>query len=331
MVLKTTDKAAPSAKATAHVKFQEIAFAYAILSSPSRRARYDRTGSTSESLDLDDDTFNWSDFFRQQWAETVTGDRLNSFKSEYQNSTEEVRDVILAYTASKGNLNRIFRTVMLSNPLEDEDRFRGYIDAAISKGEVQSYPAYANEDAKTRKRRMRNAKREATLAEAHARKSGVYDTLFGDKTKKKNQPGSDEAEPAQLLQQRAKNRANTFLEDLEAKYARKGAGKKRKAEPSEAAFQETAKRLRKNKPQVIQETNNETEEEDVEIDLDAESNEDDDEDVAENISDDDEDKDGDEEPAPLPSKSKTKNKKTKKKPTRSTKSKAKGPAKGRKK
>lgn len=319
MILKTTDKAAPSAKATAHVKFQEIAFAYAILSSPSRRARYDRTGSTSESLDLGDDTFNWSDFFRQQWAETVTGDRLNDMKSEYQNSSEEERDVLLAYTACKGNLNRIFHTVMLSNPLEDEDRFRGYIDAAISKGEVESYPAYASEDAKTRNRRMRNAQKEATLAEAHAKKSGVYDALFGDKTKKKSQPGSNEAELAQLLQQRAKSRANTFLEDLEAKYAGKGAGKKRKAEPSEAAFQEMAKRLRKSKPQVTQEIHNQTEDEDEEIDLDAASNKDNDEDIAENIDDVDDDEDEDEDEDPPSSKSKSKNKK--KKPTRSTKAK----------
>src|ERR1700761_1323899 len=65
------DKAAPEDRDTAHTKFQEIAFAYAILSDPRRRSRYDTTGRTEESLDIDDDDFNWTDFFRTQYKEVV--------------------------------------------------------------------------------------------------------------------------------------------------------------------------------------------------------------------------------------------------------------------
>ena len=38
-----------------------IAFAYAVLSDPARRKRYDETGSTSESI-VDSDGFSWTDF-----------------------------------------------------------------------------------------------------------------------------------------------------------------------------------------------------------------------------------------------------------------------------
>ena len=40
------DKASPEDKDSAHTKFQEIAFAYAILSDQRRRKRYDTTGRT---------------------------------------------------------------------------------------------------------------------------------------------------------------------------------------------------------------------------------------------------------------------------------------------
>lgn len=158
-----------------------------------------------------------------------------------------------AYNASNGHLNHVFETVMLCNPLDDEARFRGYIDAAISTGKVKSYHAYTHEDPRAAGKRKRAARKEAKQAEAYAKEIGVHDKLFGDKAKKKNknQPGNDEAGLAELVQQRAKGRADTFFKNFEAKYAGKEAGKKRKAEPSEAAFQETAKRIKKRNAAMV--------------------------------------------------------------------------------
>ncbi|CAD0030833.1 unnamed protein product [Aureobasidium pullulans] len=83
------DKAAPSDKELAHTKFQEIALAYAVLSDERRRTRYDNTGRTDESLDIDDDIFNWSDFYRAQFANAVTEDTITSFTAEYKGKHEE--------------------------------------------------------------------------------------------------------------------------------------------------------------------------------------------------------------------------------------------------
>ncbi|MCJ1428578.1 hypothetical protein MMC29_006488 [Sticta canariensis] len=265
------DKAHPDAKDTAHIKFQEIAFAYAILSDERRRKRYDRTGNTAESLDIDDDAFNWTDFFRAQWAEAVTGERLDNFKSTYQNSDEEKRDVLAAYQSSRGKLNSIYNAVMLSNPLEDEDRFRGYIDQAIKDEDVEAYDAYVHEPKATREKRFKRAKKESEGAKEHAKTLGVYDSLFGNgkegKTSKKAKAG--ESDLVALLQQRSKDRAATFLENLEAKYAGGKNGEEQEAmeEPSEEAFQKTAARIKKRKARVIAE--DQDDEEDIDLQQDS--------------------------------------------------------------
>ena len=227
-VFHLTDKVTPSHRKTAHTKFQEIAFAYAILSDTARRERYDTTGSTSESLS---DDFNWASYFKAQYAETVTVDKLNSLKTTYQGSEEEQRDVLDAYKRHKGNLNKVFRDVMMSNALEDEDRFRDYIDAAITTEAVQGFDAYIDDSKNVGKARKKGAEREKAEAIEHAKELGLHESLFGNgKPKDGGQKGL-----ADLIQQRQKQRATTFLDDLETKYGGKSSahgktnGKKRKA------------------------------------------------------------------------------------------------------
>ena len=77
------DKAPEESKAAAHTKFQEIAFAYAILSDERRRKRYDVTGRTEESLDLDDDTFDWVSYYREQYKDVVTAEVIESSRSKF--------------------------------------------------------------------------------------------------------------------------------------------------------------------------------------------------------------------------------------------------------
>ncbi|CAF9921198.1 MAG: hypothetical protein ALECFALPRED_001734 [Alectoria fallacina] len=276
------DKAHPNAKDTAHNKFQEVAFAYAILSDERRRNRYDTTGNTSESLDLENDDFNWTDFFRAQWADTVTSTTIGSFKDKYQGSDEERRDVLASYTQAKGKLNSVFRQVMLSNPLHDEDRFRGYIDLAIKDGEVDAYDAYTKETQKQKDQRQAAARKEGKEAEEYAKQLGKYDSIFGDGPGNSNKKGSkmDKGpDLTELIQQRQKSRADTFLDDLEAKYAapKKGSaksenGKKRKAEdPPEELFQ----RNRSKKQKAAKARDEDEDEEEINLENDIPVSEDD--------------------------------------------------------
>lgn len=236
------DKASPETKDEAHKKFQEIAFAYAILSDDKRRKRYDTTGNTSESLD--DDDFDWVDFFREQKQAMVSGDMIEQIKREYRGSNEEKQDLLSAYEEAEGDMDAVYEQVMLSSILDDDDRFRRIIDEAIEQEQVESYPKYAKETKASRKKRVQKAKAEAAEAEELAEELGVRDRLFGKKASK-NGDGEDALKA--LIQQRQKGRAESFLDNLEAKY---GGGKKSKskrdaAEPPEELFERDAKKSRK--------------------------------------------------------------------------------------
>lgn len=76
------DKVPPAEREAAHVNFQEVAFAYAILNDQDRRARYDATGSTSENVF--EEGFDWKDFFRAQVKDLVSPEAVEKFKKEYQ-------------------------------------------------------------------------------------------------------------------------------------------------------------------------------------------------------------------------------------------------------
>lgn len=245
------DKAAPDQKYSAHSRFQDIVFAYGVLSDPARRKRYDETGSTSESIDFDG--FSWSDYYRSQFADVITVDSIKKFSKEYKGSIEEKDDVLEAYRSGKGKWSVIYEKVMLSEPLEDEERFRGIIDEGIENGEVKAYKAYTEETQRSRDERMRDAEDEGKEAMAYAEELGVADKLFGKKDGKKGRKKDNgEAGLAALIKSRQVDRSS-FFDQLQAKYApeKKSKSKKRGSEdedlgdmPSEEAFQAAAARLK---------------------------------------------------------------------------------------
>ncbi|KAL8756270.1 MAG: hypothetical protein Q9184_004556 [Pyrenodesmia sp. 2 TL-2023] len=271
------DKAPPSEKSTAHSTFQTIAFAYAILSSPHRRTLYDTTGSTSETLSSSED-FNWLSFFRTQYS-ALSASALTSLSTSYKASAEERKDVLGMYTKHKGKMGKVYEEVMLSNPLEDEDRFREIIDEAIEKGEVQAYDSYVKESKKSKDARMRKARKEAEDAEKEAKSNKRYQSIFGgdgkggrdiingsavaaedegpqtngatssSKAKKANGGKGDISDLAAMIQSRQQSRSDEFFDKLEARYAGGSKGKKRKAveEPDEEAFERTKAKMAKGK------------------------------------------------------------------------------------
>jgi DnaJ homolog subfamily C member 9 len=237
------DKAAESEKAAAHLKFQEIALAYAILSDERRRKRYDTTGNTSESLDLEDDDFNWTDFFREQSAAMVDGAMIDKIKKEYQGSEEERDDILQAYEEAEGDMDAIYEQIMCSSVLDDDDRFRQIIDEAIKDKTVQAHKTYTKESKASRKQRVAKAKAEEGEAMELAEELGVKDKLFGNGSKKK---GNDEDALKALIQQRGQSRSDNFLANLEAKYGGGAKKSKRKEsdEPPEELFAKNAKKAK---------------------------------------------------------------------------------------
>lgn len=253
------DKAPDHLKENAHTQFQEIAFAYAVLSDPIRRKRYDSTGSTAESIAVGDD-FCWSEFYREQFADVVTSEAIEKFSKSYKGSPEEKDDVLEAYRKSEGKWTGIYETIMLSDPLVDEDRFREIIDEAIKNKDVPDYPAYSKESKKSKDARMKEARQEGAEAMAYAEELGVADKLFGKKGSKGGKKKSSEDGLAALIRGK-QSKSSSFLDHLEQKYGgeAKSKGKKGKKraseeveeeEPSEEAFQAAAARLKAGKTGV---------------------------------------------------------------------------------
>ncbi|TWU77786.1 hypothetical protein ED733_008717 [Metarhizium rileyi] len=242
------DKVADGEKQEAHSRFQKIAFAYAILSDPARRKRYDTTGSTSDSI-VDADGFNWSDYYREQFKDSISADAIKKFAQEYKGSDEEKDDLLIAYEECGGDMDRIYERVMLSDATEDDKRFRTILDEAIRKKDVPAFDSYTKESKKKRAARVKAAKAEADEAEEHAKELGVHEKLFAKKGKKSK--GGSEDDLAALIQKRQQDRSTSFLDHLTEKYGANGSrgkkGKKRAmddVEPSEEAFQAAAAKLK---------------------------------------------------------------------------------------
>lgn len=186
----------------------------------------------------------------------ITDEAIEKFSNAYKNSIEEKDDVLEAYRKGKGKWSIIYETVMLSSPLDDEERFREIIEEGIKNGEVQAYKAYTSEIQKSKDARMKAARDEGDEAMAYAEELGVAEKLFrkkgGTKAGKKD---DGEGGLAALIKSRQVDQIS-FLDHLEAKYASgsksKGKkGKKRGSEdedqgdmPSEEAFQAAAARLK---------------------------------------------------------------------------------------
>lgn len=169
--------------------------------------------------------------------------------------------MLVAYEKHKGNMDAVYETVMLSNVLEDDERFRGIIDAAIESGDVKAFKKYIGESEAKRAARMAEARGEAGEAEEYARELGVHDKLFGGekgapkgkaKGKAKGKGAKDNSEDAlaALITSRQKERGDAFLDQLAEKYGASAGSKKAKKgkqamdnEPDEEAFQAAAARL----------------------------------------------------------------------------------------
>lgn len=229
-------------KKQAHMRFQEIAFAYAILSDERRRKRYDTTGSTAESLADDDADFDWLDYFREQTRAMVDSEMIEAVKREYQHSREEQEDILRCYVEGQGDMDAVYEGVMCSNVLDDDARFRGVIDEAIREGRVRAFKKYTGETEARRKKRVKAAKSEEAEAMVLADELGVQSQLFG----KDKDGGKDQDALKAIIQSRQKDRASDFLNNLEQKYGATGKNGKRKIdEPPEELFQQNARRSRK--------------------------------------------------------------------------------------
>ncbi|PCH38208.1 hypothetical protein WOLCODRAFT_64435 [Wolfiporia cocos MD-104 SS10] len=226
--------ASETAKADALLKFQQVGFAYAVLSDEKRRQRYDRTGKTDEGFELSPDEGGWEAYFEDLF-DRVTKEKLDEMKKEYQGSAEEVGDLKKAYTEAGGDIGEILNHIPHST-IDDEARFIVIITGLIKKGELESLPKWesSSKDEKAKLVRKKQSQKEATEAEELAKELGVWDEFYGSgkpssrKAKGKGKPkGKDREEEEdeedhsalQALILKKRKNLDGFFDSLAAKYA----------------------------------------------------------------------------------------------------------------
>ena len=84
------------AQATAAHKFQQVGFAYAVLSDEKRRQRYDKTGKTDEGFEDGMGEDGWDAYFADLFDQ-VTKEKLDEMKKEYQGLHYRIQHYILIY------------------------------------------------------------------------------------------------------------------------------------------------------------------------------------------------------------------------------------------
>jgi len=152
-------------------------------------------------------------------------------------------------------MDKIFESVMCSDVLADEERFREIINEALDAGQIESFRNFTHENKASKKRRRAKAEAERREAEAYAKELGIHDELFGNKkakaedvedgddevettdkgskkskgkkTKKGGAAGDDISGLRNLIQKRSNNRMEEMMSNLEAKYLPKPKARKK--------------------------------------------------------------------------------------------------------
>ncbi|KAI6696726.1 hypothetical protein NL676_016845 [Syzygium grande] len=132
-------------------KFQQLQKVISILGDEEKRALYDQTGCVDDADLAGEVAQNLHEYFRAVYK-VVTEADIEEFEANYRGSDSEKNDLIDLYEKFKGNMNRLFCSMLCSDPKLDSHRFKDIIDDAIAAGTLKTTKAYqkwANQISKT--------------------------------------------------------------------------------------------------------------------------------------------------------------------------------------
>ncbi|XP_010530863.1 PREDICTED: chaperone protein dnaJ 6-like [Tarenaya hassleriana] len=122
-------------------KFQQLQKVISILGDEEKRAVYDQTGSVDDADFSGDVVDNLREFF-QAMHNKVTEADIEEFEANYRGSASEKKDLIELFKEFHGRMNRLFCSMLCSDPKLDSHRFKDILDEAIAAGEIKSTKAY---------------------------------------------------------------------------------------------------------------------------------------------------------------------------------------------
>jgi len=122
-------------------KFQQLQKVISILGDEEKRTLYDQTGCVDDADLAGEVVNNLKDFFRTMYKKITEAD-VEEFEANYRGSESERKDLIDLFKKYKGNMKRLFCSMMCSDRKLDSHRFKDILDEAIAAGELKSQKAY---------------------------------------------------------------------------------------------------------------------------------------------------------------------------------------------
>ncbi|KAE9585298.1 hypothetical protein Lal_00018297 [Lupinus albus] len=190
-------------------KFQQLQKVISILGDDEKRELYDQTGCVDDDDLSGDVVHNLHEFFRTMYKKVTEAD-IEEFEANYRGSDSEKTDLIDLYKKYKGNMNRLFCSMLCSDRKLDSHRFKDILDEAIAVGEIKERKAYqkwAKEVSETkpptsplRRRRPKSNKKPDTdlyaiISQRRDERKGRFDSMFSSLISKYG--GSDMPEPSE--------------------------------------------------------------------------------------------------------------------------------------
>ncbi|XP_018728697.2 chaperone protein dnaJ 6-like, partial [Eucalyptus grandis] len=149
------------------------------------------------------------------FIQVVTEADIEEFEANYRGSDSEKNDLIDLYEKFKGNMNRLFCSMLCSDPKLDSHRFKDIIDDAIAAGTLKTTKAYekwAKQISKTepptdplRKRGKAKKKSDnllAIISQCRSERKEHFDSMFSSLVNKygggmqSSEPSEEEFEAA---------------------------------------------------------------------------------------------------------------------------------------
>ncbi|XP_031248601.1 chaperone protein dnaJ 6-like [Pistacia vera] len=122
-------------------KFQQLQKVISILGDDEKRALYDQTGCVDDADLAGDVVQNLKEFFGAIYKKVTEAD-IEEFEANYRGSDSEKKDLIDLYKKYKGHMNRLFCSMLCSDPKLDSHRFKDILDEALGAGELKATKAY---------------------------------------------------------------------------------------------------------------------------------------------------------------------------------------------
>ncbi|XP_068635156.1 chaperone protein dnaJ 6 [Aristolochia californica] len=178
-------------------KFQLLQKVISVLADEEKRAVYDQTGCADDADLAGEVVQNLQEYFRALYKRVTEAD-IKEFEANYRGSDTEAKDLKDLYSKFKGNMDRLFCSMICSEAKLDSHRFKDIIDEAIAAGELKSTKAYKKwakqvsetkpptDPLKQRGKSKRNSENDlvAIISQRRSERKERFDSMFSSLEKK---------------------------------------------------------------------------------------------------------------------------------------------------